>query len=145
MASVDRLTSTAISLVEYPFIFRTEICKVSLSTASKVFQQSDWRHQEASDLWDETLYKRAFRVPKSVEELIFDAEQQELLNKAIAALPEIQRRRFLLYHKYDFNYRQIDHLLSNSKYIAIVGQECYMSVQFEKSARCNIDYDKAGV
>lgn len=38
----------------------------------------------------------------------------------------------------------IDHLLSNPKYIAIVGLECYMSVQFEKSARCNIDYDKAG-
>ena len=56
-------------------------------------QQSNWRHQEASDVWDETLYNRAFRVPKSVEELIFD--------------PEIQRRRFLLYHEYDFNYRQI--------------------------------------
>ena len=70
-------------------------------------QQSDWRHQEASDLWDETLYKRAFRVPKSVEELIFDAEQRELLRKVISALPEIQRRRFLLYHEYDFNYRQI--------------------------------------
>ena len=38
----------------------------------------------------------------------------------------------------------VDHLLSNSKYIAIVGLECYMNVQFEKSARCNIDYDKAG-
>lgn len=38
----------------------------------------------------------------------------------------------------------IDHLLSNSKYIAIVGLESYMSVQFEKSDRCNIDYDKAG-
>lgn len=38
----------------------------------------------------------------------------------------------------------IDHLLSNSKYITIVGLECYISVQFEKSARCNIDYDKAG-
>ncbi len=70
-------------------------------------QQSDWRHQEASDLWDETLYKRAFRVPKSVEELIFDAEQRELLRKVISARPEIQRRRFLLYHEYDFNYRQI--------------------------------------
>lgn len=38
----------------------------------------------------------------------------------------------------------IDHLLSNSKYIAVVGLGAYMSVQFEKSARCNIDYDKAG-
>ena len=70
-------------------------------------QQSDWRYQEASDSWDETLYNRAFRVPKSVEELIFDAEQRELLNKAIATLPEIQRRRFLLYHEYGLNYLQI--------------------------------------
>ncbi len=70
-------------------------------------QQSHRRHHEASDLWDETLYKRAFRVLQSVEELIFDAEQRELLRKAIAALPEIQRRRFLLYYEYDFNYRQI--------------------------------------
>ena len=38
----------------------------------------------------------------------------------------------------------VDHLLSNSKYIAIVGLESYMSVQFEKATRCNIDYDKAG-
>lgn len=38
----------------------------------------------------------------------------------------------------------VDHLLSNSKYIAIVGLESYMNVQFEKVARCNIDYDKAG-
>lgn len=38
----------------------------------------------------------------------------------------------------------VDHLLSNSKYIAIVGLESYMNVQFEKAARCNIDYDKAG-
>ena len=73
-------------------------------------QQSDWRHREGWDLWDETLYNRAFRVPKSVEELIFDAEQRELLNKAIAALPKIQRRRFLLYHEYNFNYRQISEM-----------------------------------
>lgn len=39
----------------------------------------------------------------------------------------------------------VDHILSNSKYIAIVDLETYMSVQFEKSDRCNIDYDKAGV
>ena len=38
----------------------------------------------------------------------------------------------------------VDHLLSNSKYIAIVGLEFYMNVQFEKSARCNIDFDKVG-
>lgn len=38
----------------------------------------------------------------------------------------------------------VDHLLSNSKYIAIIGLEKFMDVQFEKSARCNIADDKAG-
>ncbi len=38
----------------------------------------------------------------------------------------------------------VDHLLSNSKYIAIVGFESFASAQFEKANRCNVDYDKAG-
>lgn len=38
----------------------------------------------------------------------------------------------------------IDKLLSNAKYIPIVGTEVYMDVQYEKGRRCNIDYDKAG-
>ena len=38
----------------------------------------------------------------------------------------------------------IDKLLSNAKYIPIVGTETYMNVQFEKEHRCNNDYDKAG-
>ena len=38
----------------------------------------------------------------------------------------------------------IDKLLSNAKYIPIVGTEIYMDVQFEKGRRCNIDYVKAG-
>ena len=39
----------------------------------------------------------------------------------------------------------VDHVLSNSKHISIVGFESYADVQFEKSARCNVDYDKAGL
>ncbi len=37
----------------------------------------------------------------------------------------------------------VDHLLSNSKYIAIVGMDMFLDVQFEKESRCNVDYDKA--
>ena len=37
-----------------------------------------------------------------------------------------------------------DHLLSNGKYIAVIGMEKFMDAQFEKSARCNVDYDKEG-
>lgn len=38
----------------------------------------------------------------------------------------------------------VDKLLSNAKYIPIVGVETYMDVQFERERRCNVDYDKAG-
>lgn len=38
----------------------------------------------------------------------------------------------------------VDHLFSNGKYVAIVGLEKFLDVQFEKAARCNIDYDKEG-
>ena len=38
----------------------------------------------------------------------------------------------------------VDHLLSNSKYIVIVGFESFVTGQFEKASRCNVDYDKTG-
>ena len=38
----------------------------------------------------------------------------------------------------------VDKLLSNAKYIPIVGVETYMDTQFEQERRCNVDYDKAG-
>lgn len=38
----------------------------------------------------------------------------------------------------------IDKLLSDAKYIPLVGFELYSDVQFEKERRYNIDYDRAG-
>ena len=38
----------------------------------------------------------------------------------------------------------VDKLLSNAKYIPIVGMRTYMDAQFEKERRCNVNYDKAG-
>ena len=38
----------------------------------------------------------------------------------------------------------VDHLLSNGKYVVIIGWEKFLDAQFEKSARCNIDYDQEG-
>ena len=69
--------------------------------------QWDERHREFSEVWDETLNRRALRLPKSIEELIIEQERSELFNRTIAALPEIQRRRFLLYYEYDYNYYEI--------------------------------------
>lgn len=39
----------------------------------------------------------------------------------------------------------VDHLLSNDKYISIIGLEKFLDAQFEKSARSNVDYDKEGI
>lgn len=69
--------------------------------------QSDERHKEFFELSDEALNKRARVTPKGVDELIIEQERSELLHRIIAALPEIQRRRFLLYYEYDFNFYQI--------------------------------------
>ena len=38
----------------------------------------------------------------------------------------------------------VDKLLTNKKYIPLVGVRVYMDAQFERAKRCNIDYDKAG-
>lgn len=78
-----------------------------LELDNRKLENWDWRHREFSEIYDETLNRRALRLPKAVDELIIEEEQAELLRKAIAALPEIQRRRFLLYHEYDLNYYQI--------------------------------------
>ena len=69
--------------------------------------QSDERHKEFFELSDEALNKRARITPKGVDELIIEQERSELLRHTIAILPEIQRRRFLLYYEYDFNYYEI--------------------------------------
>jgi RNA polymerase sigma-70 factor (ECF subfamily) len=70
-------------------------------------RRSDERHIEQSDLTDETLYNRAEHPPKSVEETVFDSERDERLRQAVADLPEIQRRRFVLYHEFGLTYEQI--------------------------------------
>ena len=67
----------------------------------------DERHSEQSDLTDETLHKRAFYPQKSVEDTTLDGLRDEQLKLAIQSLPEIQRRRFILYHEFGLTYKQI--------------------------------------
>jgi RNA polymerase sigma-70 factor (ECF subfamily) len=56
---------------------------------------------------DETLHSRAISPPGSVEDTVFDSERNKQLCRAIAKLPEIQRRRFVLYHEFGLTYEQI--------------------------------------
>ena len=50
---------------------------------------------------------RRFYTRLNDEEVVLDEERAELLHRAINTLPEIQRRRFLLYYEYDYNCAEI--------------------------------------
>jgi RNA polymerase sigma-70 factor (ECF subfamily) len=70
----------------------------------------DERHTEYSELTDETLNDHARHTPKGVDEAAIEAERNETLYRAIAELPEIQRRRFLLYCDEGMTYAAIGRL-----------------------------------
>ena len=72
--------------------------------------QWDERHREFNEVWEETLNRRALRLPKSMDELILDAERDEILYKTIRTLPETQKRRFLLHYEYGYTYPMIGRL-----------------------------------
>jgi RNA polymerase sigma-70 factor (ECF subfamily) len=65
------------------------------------------RYIEHSELMDETLSRRAHTLPMSVEEELDRKEEADALRAAIGGLPEIQRRRFVLYHEAHLTYEQI--------------------------------------
>ena len=67
----------------------------------------DERHIEQADITEETLYTRALYLEKTVEDTAFDNLKNEQLRLAIQQLPEIQRRRFVLYHDFGLTYEQI--------------------------------------
>ena len=95
----------------------------------------DWRHREFSEIYDGTLNRRALRLPKAIDELIIEEEQAELLRKVIAALPEIQRRRFLLYYEYEYNYYEIaamEHCTASSVGQSITRAKVKIKAQMKK-------------
>lgn len=85
--------------------FYAEFRRLELN--NRKLENWDWRHREFNEVWDETLNKRARKLPKSIEKLMIEAERSELLQQASASLPEIQRRRFLLHYEYDYKLCEI--------------------------------------
>lgn len=73
------------------------------------------RHIKHSELTEATLNKRAFHKPKTVEEIVNDRMGSEQLYRAILELPEIQKRRLLLYHFGGLTYEQIAKMEGCSK------------------------------
>lgn len=65
------------------------------------------RYIEHSELTEASLNERAVSQPESVEEMVCCRICNERLYYAIAALPEKQRRRLVMYYFYDLTYEQI--------------------------------------
>ena len=65
------------------------------------------RHYERSEQTEQSLTRRAIQPQESVEETVFQRVEKEKLYRAIAQLPEKQRRRLILYYFGDFTYEQI--------------------------------------
>ena len=65
------------------------------------------RHIEHSELTEASLNDRAFCKPENIEEEVSRNMEYELLYRLIAKLPEVQRRRLLLYFFGEMTYEQI--------------------------------------
>lgn len=68
------------------------------------------RHIEHSELTEDSLNERAMSKAEMVEEIVCCKICNERLYHAIAALPETQRRRLVMYYFYDLTYKQIAEL-----------------------------------
>ena len=64
------------------------------------------RHEETG-LTEEELYERAANKPRSVEDAVIENMRGERFRQVLLELPEIQRRRFLLYYESKLTYEQI--------------------------------------
>ena len=65
------------------------------------------RHWERLKLTDETLYKRSYKHPKSIEDMLLEKEKKHNLHIAISNLPEIQRKRIRLKYFNEMKEREL--------------------------------------
>lgn len=65
------------------------------------------RHYEHSELSDASLNQRVLVQPESLEELYDRKLEYASLHKALSALPEIQRRRIMMYYFQGYSYERI--------------------------------------
>ena len=77
---------------------------------------NEWdRHLEQSEQTEATLNVRATHRRETVEEEVFRHIENEMLHRAIAILPEVQRRRLTLYYFGNLTYQEIADLDGCSK------------------------------
>ena len=69
---------------------------------------NEWdRHLEQSVQTEASIEVRSICHQETVEETVFRHIESEMLHKAIATLPEVQRRRLLLYYFGNMTYQEI--------------------------------------
>lgn len=73
------------------------------------------RHMEHSEVWESTLNVRALHKPEGIEETVLNRIQMKELHRAVQSLPEMQKRRLLLYYFEDLTYEQIAEMEGCSK------------------------------
>lgn len=98
-----------------------EISKVLFDTLDQ-FELNDLsalnemdNHFEQSELTEESLSKRATVQQEPLDELVFERLQHQKLHKAISKLPELQRRRLVMYYFGGYTYEQIARMEGCSK------------------------------
>ena len=65
------------------------------------------RHLEQSDVWETSLNERAVEVSETVEEIVLRNIQNEKVHRAIEQLPEVQKRRLMMYFFEGMTYEEI--------------------------------------
>lgn len=65
------------------------------------------RHLEQSEIYEETLNKRAVTMPPDVEETVLDRLLVEQLHGAIRELPQKQKRRLVLHYFDGMTFQEI--------------------------------------
>lgn len=115
-----------ISFTDGQGIFHKQEISMELYTAFNGFELDDISHMnEASrhltevDAGDEPLSQRIADSSELVEDHVYRRIMYQELHKAIAQLPEIQRRRVLLYYFGGYTYEQIAQM-EGCKYPAII-------------------------
>ena len=62
---------------------------------------------DSEEIFEIILYRKSKEKPKSMEDKIIENFENEILQRAIDSLPEMYRRRILLYYKHNLSVSQI--------------------------------------
>ena len=115
-----------ISFTDGQGIFHKQEISMELYAAFNSFELEDisWinetsRHLTESDMGEELLDHRIIDPSEPVEDHVYRRIVYQELHKTIAQLPEIQRRRVLLYYFGGYTYEQIAQM-EGCKYPAII-------------------------